>query len=278
MKLKHPLYKASRLGWDIARESAASILTYELYPLGLVSKSLPTLPSLSFRQSSPKLPIVFIHGIFHNRSTFAWLKQRLYSKGFRQFKEVNLLTSIHPIPRLAEQVARETRLLIKKHGTPQVDIVAHSMGGVIARYFVQLLGGDGLVRNLITLGTPHRGTEWSKYSIISHIRELTPQSRTIELLNRCPAPKFTRAVAVSGDLDIVIRPKDCTWWEGVRNIHLSHVGHAGLLFSKRVLEIILSHLNNEEMMPSPSRNQNPKQLFKFKGSKDIKSSDTIIRL
>ena len=253
MKLKHhPLHKASRLGWDIARESAASILTYELYPLGLISKSLPTLPSLSLRRLGPKLPVLFIHGIFHNRSTFAWLKQRLYSKGFRQFKEVNLLTSIHPIPRLAEQVARETRLLIKKYNVPQVDIIAHSMGGVIARYFVQLLGGDGLIRNLITLGTPHRGTEWSKYSIIPHIRELTPQSRTIELLNHCPPPKHTRAIAVSGDLDIVIRPKDCTWWDGVRNIHLSRVGHAGLLFSTRVLDIILSHLNADEPMLSQS--------------------------
>jgi pimeloyl-ACP methyl ester carboxylesterase len=254
MKLKHhPLHKASRLGWDIARESAASILTYELYPLGLISKSLPTLPSLSLRRPGPKLPVLFIHGIFHNRSTFAWLKQRLYSKGFRQFKEVNLLTSIHPIPRLAEQVARETRLLIKKYNVPQVDIIAHSMGGVIGRYFVQLLGGDGLVRNLITLGTPHRGTEWSRYSIIPHIRELTPQSRTLELLNDCPPPKHTRAIAVSGDLDIVIRPKDCTWWDGVRNIHLSRVGHAGLLFSTRVLDIILSHLNTDEPMMQMNR-------------------------
>jgi pimeloyl-ACP methyl ester carboxylesterase len=254
MKLKHhPLHKASRLGWDIARESAASILTYELYPLGLISKSLPTLPSLSLRGPGSKLPVLFIHGIFHNRSTFAWLKQRLYSKGFRQFKEVNLLTSIHPIPRLAEQVARETRLLIKKYNVPQVDIIAHSMGGVIGRYFVQLLGGDGLVRNLITLGTPHRGTEWSRYSIIPHIRELTPQSRTLELLNDCPPPKHTRAIAVSGDLDIVIRPKDCTWWDGVRNIHLSRVGHAGLLFSTRVLDIILSHLNTDEPMMQINR-------------------------
>lgn len=251
MKRKHPLQTASRLGWDIARESAASILTYELYPLGLVSKSLPTLPSISLRRHEPRLPILLIHGVFHNRSTFAWLKQRLHSKGFRHFKEVNLLTSIHPIPRLAEQVARESRLLIKKFGVPQIDIIAHSMGGVIARYFVQLLGGDGLVRNLITLGTPHRGTEWSKYSLIPHIRELAPQSRTIELLNQCPPPRFTRAVAVSGDLDIVIRPKDCTWWEGVRNIHLSRVGHAGLLFSKRVLEISLSHLNDDTSLAPP---------------------------
>lgn len=96
------------------------------------------------------------------------------------------------------------------------------------------------------LGNPHRGTEWSKYSILPHIRELVPQSTTIETLNHCPPPTHTRAIAISGSLDIMMRPKDCTWWEGVRNIHLSHVGHAGLLFSRRVLEITLSHLNVED--------------------------------
>ena len=245
MKLKYPIHKASRLSWDIARESAASILTYELYPLGLISRSLPTLPTFSLKTLRPRRPILLIHGIFHNRSTFAWLKQKLHSKGFRQFKEVDLMTSIRPIPELAEQVAREAQLILKTTDFSEIDIVAHSMGGVIARYFVQLLGGDGLVKNLITLGTPHQGTEWSKYSVLPHLRELQPQSKTFELLNQCSPPKSTRAVAISGALDIVIRPKSCTWWSGVRNIHLSHVGHAGLLFSRRVLEIILSHLDDE---------------------------------
>lgn len=247
MKLKLPIHRASRLGWDIARESAASILTYELYPLGLISPSLPILPTFSAKSPTPKRPILFIHGIFHNRSTFAWLKQRLHSKGFRQFKEIDLMTSLRPIPELAEQVAREAQLLIKKAGSSEIDIVAHSMGGVIARYFVQMLGGDGLVKNLITLGTPHQGTEWSKYSVLPHLKELQPQSKTLELLNQCSPPQSTRAVAISGALDIVIRPKSSTWWHGVRNIHLSRVGHAGLLFSRRVLEIVLSHLNDEKL-------------------------------
>ncbi|MBM4317810.1 MAG: hypothetical protein FJ116_10065 [Deltaproteobacteria bacterium] len=247
MKFKTPLHQASRLGWDIARESAASILTYELYPLGLISKSLPTLPTLSLKDSPRKRPILFIHGVFHNRSTFAWLKQRLQARGFRNFREMDLMPSLRPIPYLAEQVARDVRLFLKKNALSEIDIIAHSMGGVVARYFVQLLGGDGPVRNLITLGTPHQGTEWSKYSVLPHLRELKPQSRTLELLNQCSPPKKTRSVAISGELDIVIRPKECMWWDGVRNIHLSRVGHAGLLFSNRVLEIILSHLNDEKL-------------------------------
>jgi pimeloyl-ACP methyl ester carboxylesterase len=39
-----------------------------------------------------------------------------------------------------------------------VDIVAHSFGGLIARYFIQNLGGENTVQQLITMGTPHRGS------------------------------------------------------------------------------------------------------------------------
>ncbi len=37
-------------------------------------------------------------------------------------------------------------------------LVAHSMGGLVARYFCEHLGGADITRELITLGTPHRGT------------------------------------------------------------------------------------------------------------------------
>ncbi len=40
----------------------------------------------------------------------------------------------------------------------RVTIVAHSMGGLVARALVGLFGGHGFVRGVITLGTPHLGT------------------------------------------------------------------------------------------------------------------------
>jgi hypothetical protein len=43
-------------------------------------------------------------------------------------------------------------------GPGQVDVVAHSMGGIIARIYFQSLGGNEKINNLIMLGTPHRGS------------------------------------------------------------------------------------------------------------------------
>jgi pimeloyl-ACP methyl ester carboxylesterase len=36
-------------------------------------------------------------------------------------------------------------------------LVGHSMGGIVARYFLEALGGAEITRHLITIGTPHRG-------------------------------------------------------------------------------------------------------------------------
>lgn len=46
---------------------------------------------------------------------------------------------------------------IKKIGFEQVDIIAHSMGGILARCFMEKIDRENSVNRLITLGTPHYG-------------------------------------------------------------------------------------------------------------------------
>ena len=52
----------------------------------------------------------------------------------------------------AERLAAMVRLL-----GGEVDIVGHSEGGLMARWFVKELGGADVVRHVVTLGTPNRG-------------------------------------------------------------------------------------------------------------------------
>ncbi|CUH99176.1 caspase family protein [Leisingera aquaemixtae] len=39
-------------------------------------------------------------------------------------------------------------------------VAAHSMGGLVARWFIEREGGDKVVQHLVTLGTPHAGSPW----------------------------------------------------------------------------------------------------------------------
>ncbi|MEN8655059.1 hypothetical protein ABCR94_31860 [Streptomyces sp. 21So2-11] len=49
----------------------------------------------------------------------------------------------------------------------QVRLVCHSMGGLVGRYYVECLGGAEVVRQLITLGTPHRGSIGALGSLVN---------------------------------------------------------------------------------------------------------------
>lgn len=238
------LSAGARSGWALTRETGAALLASHLYPLGIPGYPIPVVapPLLARgRAGSARAPLLFIHGIFHNGSAFAWLKQNLALRGLSGFHELNLRTTFHTIPQMAEQVGLAVRRIQQQLGVEQVDIVAHSLGGIVSRYYVQVLRGDGQVRTLITLGTPHQGTRWSKLAPLARHRELSPGSETFRRLASCRPPRHTQAVAVSGGFDILMRPMGTEWWPGVRNIRLARVGHTGLLFSNRVAEIILTH-------------------------------------
>ncbi len=48
--------------------------------------------------------------------------------------------------------------ILAQTGATRVDLVGHSQGGLVARYYVKYLGGDAKVDSLVTLGSPNNGT------------------------------------------------------------------------------------------------------------------------
>ncbi|GAA4287655.1 lipase/acyltransferase domain-containing protein [Georgenia daeguensis] len=49
--------------------------------------------------------------------------------------------------------------------------VAHSMGGLVVRYYVDVLGGHEITRKVVTLGTPHRGALNALESLVNGVRK-----------------------------------------------------------------------------------------------------------
>jgi triacylglycerol lipase len=57
-----------------------------------------------------------------------------------------------------------------------IDLIGFSMGGLVARYYVQRLGGLSRVHRLITISTPHCGT-WTAYLLRRKgVRQMRPGS------------------------------------------------------------------------------------------------------
>ena len=103
-------------------------------------------------------PVLLVHGMIDNRSIFTLLRRSLRRCGFGRVRTVNYSVFTSDIRAAAVELGRTVEQVCAETGYERVHVVAHSLGGVVARYYVQRRGGDARVHTLVTLGAPHGGT------------------------------------------------------------------------------------------------------------------------
>lgn len=208
-----------------------------LYPSGIVQErriaaelpptDTPRLPA----ESRP--PVVLLHGFIDNRSVFVLLRRSLAQHGGQHVESLNYSPLTCDIRTAAELLGRHIEEICERTGHHQVDVVGHSLGGLIARYYAQRLGGDERVRTLVTLGTPHEGTRVVPLADAHPIvRQMRPGSDVIEEL-REPAPGCrTRFVSFWSDLDQLMAPLETACVNHpdliAQNVRVSGIGHLAL--------------------------------------------------
>ncbi|WUH95780.1 alpha/beta fold hydrolase [Streptomyces sp. NBC_00433] len=178
-------------------------------------------------------PVLLLHGFVDNRSTFAVLRRSLHEHGWPQVQALNYSPLIGDIRTAAELLGRHVEEICAQTGRRRVDVVGHSLGGLIARYYVQCLGGDLRIRTLVTLGTPHSGTR-AVPALAPHpiIRQMRPGSDVLtELAGPAPGCR-TRFVAFWSDLDQLMIPVEAACLVHpdlpAENVKVSGVGHLAL--------------------------------------------------
>ena len=199
-----------------------------MYPLGVLSEPAPKVrrgppfSGLNPQQRAIVLegveiastPILLVHGIGDNHSIFAVLDRALRRRGFRNLSGFDYGLLTRDVRSAAVNLGAAIDKLSADSGYERIQVIGHSLGGLIARYYVQCLGGDRRVHSLITLATPHSGTLLARAGqTLPLIRQLAPGS---DLLNELaePATCSTRFTAFYSDLDHVVVPS--------RNARIDH--------------------------------------------------------
>lgn len=191
-------------------------------------------------------PILLVHGIADNRSIFTMLRRGLRHRGFGTIASFNYSSLTGDLRTVADRLGAAVERLCEQTGYERVHVVGHSMGGIVARYYVQCLGGDDRVHTLVTLGSPHSGTAPARFLPYPLARELRPGSAVLTELAE-PAPGCrTRFVGIWSDLDQLVIPKQSARIEHpdlvARNVFVRGVGHMSLPVDGRVVHEICTTL------------------------------------
>ncbi|MFC9505196.1 esterase/lipase family protein [Streptomyces sp. NPDC057002] len=210
-----------------------------LYPSGITqerrapARALPPVDGAAQLPTEAKPPVVLLHGFIDNRSVFVLLRRSLAQHGRQQIESLNYSPLTCDIRAAAELLGRRIEEICERTGAQRVDVVGHSLGGLIARYYVQRLGGDARVRTLVTLGTPHSGTRVAPLADAHPIvRQMRPGSPVLEELTR-PAPDCrTHFVSFWSDLDHVMDPLETARIDHpdltAQNVLVTGIGHLAL--------------------------------------------------
>lgn len=242
------------------------------YPLGLIGARAshrrvgyrvdhlpPTQRGLAVRDvEAAETPILLVHGMVDNRSIFTVLRRGLVSRGFGRIETINYPILTGDVRVAAARLGEEVDRIVEATGYERIHIVGHSLGGLMARYYVTRLGGDERVHTLVTLGTPHQGSLLAHAWNNSLTRQLRPGSGLLaELAQPVPSCR-TRFIAYWSDLDQVVLPQRNAALHhadlNVHNIELHGIGHGSLPFSRTVVHGIstaLAHLDPKGATVTP---------------------------
>jgi pimeloyl-ACP methyl ester carboxylesterase len=194
-------------------------------------------------QHGPR-PIIVLHGYAMNRANFVVLARRLAAAGlgpiygFEYWTLGRVAAGARQLGWFVEQVCEAT-------GATEVDLVGHSMGGVVARYYVTFGGGDARVRNLVTIGSPHAGTDVSAVGIGHARSELLIGSQLVTRLGAAPAPAHARLTTILSEADGLVPADAQPPIRGAERIVFPDLGHVALLGSRRVARAIIERLSAE---------------------------------
>lgn len=199
-------------------------------------------------------PALLLHGFVDNRSAFALLRRSLLRNGWSRVQALNYSPLTGDIRTAAKLLGPHIEQVCEESGHARVDIVGHSLGGLIARYYVQCLGGDAHVRTLVTLGTPHSGTR-AVPALAPHplARQMRPGSSVLEELAGPARGCRTRFVAFWSDLDQLMIPVESARLEHpdlhTRNVRVRGIGHLALPVHGSVAAEIRQALSGEGPLP-----------------------------
>lgn len=182
-------------------------------------------------------PLVFVHGLAGNPGNFLAMSCLFWLGGRKRSYRVNF-SSDAGIAQLSQQLVDFVSEVCEVNHEPKVDLVAHSMGGVVARLALQELGLSEKVKNFVCLGVPHGGTYPARYGNTKTVRDLRPGSELIRRINSSHVPDTVKVACLWSKNDLFVLPPESACMDGALNVEMSPFTHYSYLLDPRSFEAV----------------------------------------
>ena len=192
------------------------------------------------RGEGGRLPVLLIHGYQCNRGYWLWLRRSFERAGW-QVATISLEPVFNDIDGYVDQVSRRIEDICAATGAGQVMLVGHSMGGLVSRAYLRRQGNARVAR-LVTLGSPHHGSQLAKLGMGENGRQMVPGSAWLAALNAPGAMPLPQSVSVYSRHDNYVMPQDSSLLDGAKVVPLAGIGHLEMAFSPAIERLLLAEL------------------------------------
>ncbi len=221
------------------RFTAAALAFASLTPAAAVFTQTP-----AAQAATNVRPVILVHGFLGAGWNWEIFKGRLQADGFNRVYTIDLANfATGETPNLAAQLKTKVDQVLAQTGASQVDIIAHSKGGLVSRYYMKFLNGSPKVAHYVSLGTPQYGTVAGNLATmfgcagLPACAEMTTNSTFLNALNGGDdTPGATKYTAIYTTMDELVQPYyNARLEDGAVNIKLQAkcplrvVGHLGLI-------------------------------------------------
>jgi triacylglycerol esterase/lipase EstA (alpha/beta hydrolase family) len=190
-------------------------------------------------------PLLLVHGIDDTGARFKQMSCALRACGFDPVLAMDITPADGSISleAMGNQVSNTVRTLRQKAQCQKVDIVAYSMGALVARYFIQRQGGRSGVRHFISLAGPHHGTLTAFFRQGIGCRQMRLDSALLQDLNAEADPWGNVEVfSFWSPLDLMIIPAASSLLLRAHNRAFCVPLHPLMVSDKRVIEAVIHAL------------------------------------
>ncbi len=201
------------------------------------------------RDLSPVLPserqaddvVVLVHGFLASAGVWRPLRHRIEAQ-----TGAHVASFTHAPGVRVESIARSLGKLVDRVrdelGDVRVHVVGHSLGGLVARWYVQELGGHEHVAQTISLASPFGGTPMARPFPFLVGRDLQPESPVLERLRERAEEHGVPHLSIAGTDDRLVPHDAAHAFPGAERVSLGGRGHNTLLYDPAVASILVRRI------------------------------------